>query len=113
MAITFSWQITNTTSVPVPTGVNSYVITNVSWIYSGRENQYVASIGGNTVLNEPDDYAGFIPFSDVTQETLCGWVEGKLGQDTITAMQNNIKLLIDKNKYPFNRGLPPSFGAKQ
>lgn len=112
MAITFDWQITNTTSVPVPTGVNSYLITNVSWIYSGRENQYVASIGGNTVLNEPDSNDGFIPFANVTPETITGWIIGKLGPDTITAMQNNISALIDKQKYPFNRELPPTFGAK-
>jgi hypothetical protein len=111
MAITFSWQITGATSVPAPSGVNSYVITNVNWVYTGRENQYVATLGGNCALNEPDSDDGFIPFENVTPEIMIQWVEGRLGSDTIAAMQNEITALIDKQKYPFNRQLPPSFGA--
>ena len=62
-----------------------------------EDNNYSASVYGTHSVNA-DDISNFVPFADLTNDTVTGWVTAGMGDDEVASLKssldNQIALLI-------------------
>jgi len=88
---TYTWTINAMYTVQQPDP--DYVV-NVLWTLAGVDGEYTASIGGNTVFDS-QQASPFIPYDQLTQETVVGWVQSNLGEQGIANYEANVQGQID------------------
>lgn len=85
------------------------VVNVVHWQLSATHTSsslMVQNIG--TVALEPPTSGLFIPFNELTEEVVSGWVESKLGEDVITNMRTSLSSSISERLNPVKGTvLPP------
>ena len=84
MAITKTWEV-NTLQRELADGYVNKVIYRVN----GTDGIYQTRATGEVDLEKPET---LIPYKDLTEETVIGWVKAKLGSEVAT-----IEKLIDEN----------------
>jgi len=67
-----------------------YVV-NVLYQVTGVDGTYTASIGGNTQFNSADQVGAFIPYDQLTEATVIGWIP----ESAITSAQQCVQGQID------------------
>jgi len=70
MATTYTTTINAMYTVPNPKG---YVV-NVLFTVSGTDGTHTASIGGNISFTPEQNQSDYIPYADLTQEEVLGWI---------------------------------------
>ena len=88
----YLWQVNAMYVVQQPEP--NYVVT-VLWTLSGTDGEYTASIQGNTELAVNQDQNDYIPYADLTEEIVIGWVQDSLGPTGIYNYEQNIVGQID------------------
>ena len=91
MATQFTWTIDQMFTLQTPDP--DYVV-NVIWTLTGVDGEFTASIGGNTVFNS-NQSSQFIPYNELTQDIVIGWVQASLGADGIANYEANVNGQID------------------
>ena len=87
MAITKTWEV-NTLQRELADGYVNKVIYRVN----GTDGTYKTRATGEVDLEKPET---LIPYKDLTEETVIGWVKAKLGSEVATiekAIDDNITL---------------------
>lgn len=87
----YTWTINAMYTVQQPDP--DYVV-NVLWTLTGVDGQYTASIDGNTMFNS-QQADPFIPYNELTQEIVIGWVQSNLGPQGIANYEANVQGQID------------------
>ena len=85
MANTYTTTINQMYTVPNPTG---YVV-NVLFTVSGTDGTHTATIGGNINFAPEQDQVDFIPYANLTEAIVMGWI------NTATDNQANYYANID------------------
>lgn len=91
--MTTTWRIIDTISKK-----SDGLITKV--IYECRlklEDDRVSSIGEITLTGDSTN-PNFVPFSDLTEQTVIGWVQSSLGEDQVTAIETKLQNRISAHK---------------
>ena len=98
MAINYTWDVSTVDTYPTLES-NADVVYNVHWRLNAESDQqdadghnYSASVYGTHSVNA-DDISSFIPFADLTNDVVTGWVTAGLGDDEVA----NLKLGLDSN----------------
>ena len=103
---TYVWTIDAMYTVQQPDP--DYVV-NVLWTLTGDQNGTVASISGNTVFDSQQS-SPFIPYDQLTQDIVIGWVQAALGPDGIANyeanVQGQINSILNPPVSPQNTPLP-------
>jgi len=70
------------------------VVFTAHWIASLTEDEHIASTYGSVELEQksPDD-SDFIPFDDLTEEVVIGWVQAKIGEDIEATLNRHMQAL--------------------
>jgi len=85
---TFTTTITSMYTLDTPDP--GYVV-NALWQVTGVDGTYTASIGGNTQFNSADQEGAFIPYDQLTEATVIGWIP----ESAITSAQQCVQGQID------------------
>ena len=108
--INYVWTINSLYTVQAPQP--DYVV-NCIWTLTGTDSSTppnVASIGGNTVFNVKESDPNFVPYAQLTEATVIGWVQASLGADGIANYEANIngqiESIINPPVSPANTPLP-------
>ena len=95
MANTFSWNCRTVDCYPT-FDEQSDVVYNVHWRLTAtsdqvdsNDNPYVASVYGTQAIST-DDIENFIPFADLTNTTVTGWIEDIWGEDKVAEIKTNL-----------------------
>lgn len=106
MATTYTWTVNQMYTVQQPDP--NYVV-NVLWTLTGVDGQYTASIGGNSTFDS-NQSSTFIPYNQLTQDIVIGWVQAQLGTQGIANyeanVQGQINSMINPPISPENTPLP-------
>lgn len=106
MANTYTW---NCKTVDVYPSYESQtdVVYNVHWILNGESDQqdsegnnYKARVYNTQELTLDDVGSGFIPFADLTNATVTGWVETALGAEEVAHLKSIIDSIIAEQVNP-------------
>lgn len=103
MATTFTTRITAMFTLQQPDP--NYVV-NVTWEVAGVDGTYIASIGGNTQFNSADQVGAFIPYDQLTEATVIGWIPEQTISNAQACVQGQINSMITPPVSPANTPLP-------
>ena len=100
MANTYTWDCKTVDTYPTHDS-HSDVVYNVHWRLNAESDQqdadgnnYSASVYGTHSVNA-DDIANFIPFADLTNDTVTGWVTTGMGDDEVANLKSGLDNDID------------------
>ena len=100
MANTYTWDCKTVDTYPTHDS-HSDVVYNVHWRLNAESDQqnadgnnYSASVYGTHSVNA-DDIANFIPFADLTNDIVTGWVTAGLGDDEVANLKSGLDSNID------------------
>ena len=97
MATTYNWSIVQMDRLTS----DGFVVT-VHYNVSAVDGDYSASTYGTCGYTQESE--SFVPYDDLTQEVVVGWVQTSLGKDTVEA---SLQGQIDAQKNPVQEsGLP-------
>ena len=83
MTITKTWQV-NTLQRELADGYVNKVIYRVI----GTDGTYETRATGSVDLEKPET---LIPYKELTEDTVIGWVKTKLGTDKVAAIEKNLE----------------------
>ena len=105
MSNTYTWDC-KTVDVYPNHDSHSDVVYNVHWRLNAESDQqdadgnnYSASVYGTHNVNA-DDIANFIPFADLTNDTVTGWVTNGMGDDEVQSLKDGLDSNIDSQINP-------------
>jgi len=82
----------------------NYVV-NALWEVTGVDGEYTASIGGNTTFDS-NQAETFIPYADLTEATVIGWIPEQAMASAQACVQGQIDSMITPPVSPQNTPLP-------
>ena len=100
---TFTTRITAMYTLQQPDP--NYVV-NALWEVTGVDGANTASIGGNTQFNSADQEGAFIPYDQLTEATVIGWIPESAITSAQQCVQGQIDSLITPPVSPANTALP-------
>jgi hypothetical protein len=95
---TFTWTITNLYTIDLPSEAG-YVV-NALYNIDGVDGEYSASISGMQQFEADPEKPDFVPFADLTNEIVVGWVQEAMGEDAISNLYACVDGMIESEKNP-------------
>jgi hypothetical protein len=95
---TWTWYVSSMYTVPVPN--EPEFVTTVTWRLIGTDGQYTAEVGNNAQFEISESDPGFIPYANLTEEIVLGWVQDQLGAEGIAQYQDKAQASIDEQSNP-------------
>jgi hypothetical protein len=83
----------------------NYVV-NAMWEVTGVDGTYTASIGNNTQFNSADQVGAFIPYDQLTEATVIGWIPENQMTSAQACVQGQINSMITPPVSPAKTVLP-------
>ena len=103
MATTFTTRITAMYTLQQPDP--NYVV-NALWEVTGVDGANTASIGGNTQFNSADQVGAFIPYDQLTEATVIGWIPESAISSAQSCVQGQLDSMANPPVSPANTALP-------
>ena len=100
---TFTTTITSMYTLQQPDP--DYVV-NVWWKVTGVDGANTASIGGNTQFNSADQEGAFIPYANLTEAAVIGWIPDSAIASAQSCVQGQIDSMITPPVSPADTPLP-------
>jgi hypothetical protein len=104
---TFTWAVTALYTETIADQQDYVVIANYTLV--GVDGEYTASLS-NTARFSTESVSEFIPYADLTNEIVIGWIQEELGVDGVAnleaCVQGQIDSLINPPVAPVNTPLP-------
>ena len=106
MATTFTWAIANlereTSDGFVFTG--HYTVSAADEAYSAADEAYSAGAYGSVGFERPEN---LIPYDDLTQDMVVGWVKDQLGEEKVTQIEEALQAQLDEKRAPTKQSGTP------
>ena len=83
----------------------NYVV-NALWRVTGVDGQYTAFIEGNTEFNSADQEGAVIPYDQLTENVVIGWIPHNAMASAQANVQGQINSMITPPVSPQNTALP-------
>jgi hypothetical protein len=103
MATTFTTRITAMYTLQQPDP--NYVV-NALWEVTGVDGTNTASIGGNTQFNSADQVGAFIPYDQLTEAAVIGWIPESAITSAQQCVQGQLDSMANPPVSPANTALP-------
>jgi hypothetical protein len=83
---------------------DGYVFT-VHYTVAANDGVYSSSAYGSLGLERPED--DMVPFADLTEEIVIGWVKDKFGEEKVTEIETALQAQLDEQHAPSKaQGVP-------
>jgi hypothetical protein len=93
----YTWLVTTLWTQTID-GEQNYVVI-ASYDVTGVDGTYTASLG-NTAQFSTASVSPFIPYEDLTNDIVVGWIQQELGENGIISIEACIQGQIDSQKNP-------------
>ena len=99
MSITYTWTSTALLGYPAFDGQTDVVTTSFYTVVADDGSGHTSSFTGaqSTPL---DPSAPFIPYNDLSNEIVIGWVQSNLGENGVRAIEDNLNAQIETQVNP-------------
>lgn len=88
MAITNTWAVVQMDAYPEFEG-NADVVFTVHWTLTAVEGEYTGYSYGTVGLTL-DPEATYVPYANLTEAQVIGWVKGALGEEQVASLEANV-----------------------
>ena len=99
MTTTFTWAIAN-----LERETQDGFVYNAHYTISASDGTYSSSAYGSIGLERPDT---LIPFDDLTEGMVVGWVKDKLGDEKVTEVLDALQAQLDEKRAPTKQSGTP------
>ena len=99
MPITYTWTATSLIGYPVIDGETD-VVTRASYTVLADDGEGHTADYSNFALTPIDPSVPFIPFADLTNDIVIGWVQYHIGPDMIAAIQGSLAIQVERQIDP-------------
>lgn len=99
MPITYTWTATSLIGYPVFDGETD-VVTRASYTVLADDGEGHTADYSNSVLTPIDPSVPFIPYADLTNDIVIGWVQYNIGADLIAAIQGSLAIQVERQIDP-------------
>ena len=96
--ITYNWNC-KTVDVHPKEKEQTNVVYNVHWIVTGIDGDYSSKAIGTQVVPLSEDDT-FIPFEDLTNDTVVAWTKEAMGEETVASIEAGIASQIAELENP-------------
>ena len=107
---TFNWKVTQLLTETIA-GEQNYVV-NAAYKITGVDGTYIASLS-NTARFSTASISPFIPYEELTNDIVIGWIQKDLGVNGVNSIEASIQGQIDSQinppVVPVITPLPPNF----
>ena len=103
MAITYTWKVTGLMVQDEGDLEKVAVMSNFS--INGTDGEYTGQVSYAVNLLQPDA-ENFTPYADITEEQAVQWTKNALGEDRVSAMQQEVADQIAKAAIPVPQPAP-------
>ena len=93
--ITYDWNCKTVDAYPQD-GAYTDLVYNVHYIVSGEDEIGNAATNIGTQSLDVSDVTEFIPFEDLTNETVVGWTKSALGEEQVASIEASIASQIEQ-----------------
>ena len=76
--------------------VDGFVFT-AHYTIDARDEDYSAGAYGSMNFERPEE---LIPYADLTEEMVVGWVKDKLGEEAVTGVETQLQSQLDEQRTP-------------
>jgi hypothetical protein len=83
----------------------NYVV-NALWRVTGVDGAYIAHIDGNTTFNSADQQGAIVPYANLTEAIVIGWIPAQDISNAQACVQGQIDSMITPPVSPANTPLP-------
>jgi len=70
------------------------------WTCSDADGDYSGSVYGSMGFTYDASAAGFIPYDNLTEADVIGWVQAEMGSEQVAAHEANVAAQIEAQKNP-------------
>lgn len=100
--VEITWQISNMEHNVADGGVIT-----AHWNVGARDGDYFVSAYGSISFTPNSSATDFVPYENLTEEIVIGWVKASLGEETVAAYESSLEARIVEDKNPSKlSGLP-------
>ena len=99
MPITYTWTATNLIGYPVLDGETD-VVTRASYTVLADDGEGHTADYSNFALTPLDPSVPFIPFVDLTNEIIIGWVQYNIGADLVASIEGSLAIQVERQVNP-------------
>jgi hypothetical protein len=99
MPITYTWTATSLIGYPVIDGETD-VVTRASYTVLADDGEGHTADYSNFALTPIDPSVPFIPYADLTNDIVIGWVQYNIGPDMIAAIQGSLAIQVERQIDP-------------
>ena len=92
MATTVTWNIAN-----LERETEDGFVFTAHYTVNADDGTYTSGAYGSIGFERPDN---LIPFSQLTEETVVGWVKEKFGEEKVAEIEAALQSQIDEQKHP-------------
>lgn len=94
---TWIWTVTGMSTVQLP-DPNYVVLAN--WTLIGTDGVYKSSISSSTQFSVINPDPNFVPYNNLTNDIVVGWIQSVLGPDMVASYQATVQGQIDSQANP-------------
>lgn len=98
MAITNTWAVVQMDAYPEYEG-NADVVFTVHWTLTAVDGEHAGSVYGSVGLTL-DPEATYVPYANLTEAQVIGWVQAALGEEAVTGYEASLAQQIADAKNP-------------
>ena len=100
MATTFTWAVAQ-----LERETEDGFVFSVHYTVAAHDGTYSSSAYGSLGLERPED--DMVPFADLTEEIVVGWVKEKFGEEKVAEIESALQAQLDEQHAPSKAsGLP-------
>jgi hypothetical protein len=99
MPITYTWTATSLIGYPVIDGETD-VVTRACYTVLADDGEGHTADYSNFALTPIDPSVPFIPYADLTNDIVIGWVQYNIGPDMIAAIQGSLAIQVERQIDP-------------
>jgi len=99
MPITYTWTATALIGYPTFDGETD-VVTRAAYTVLGDDGEGHTADYSNWQETPLDPSVPFIPYADLTNDIVIGWVQSNLGPDAVAAIEESIAIVIQRQVTP-------------
>jgi hypothetical protein len=97
---------TTITSIYTLQQLDTNYVVNALWRVTGVDGTHKSSIDGNTEFKSADQEGAVIPYTDLTEAIVIGWIPAEAMASAQACVQGQINSLITPPVSPANTALP-------
>jgi hypothetical protein len=99
MPITYTWTATSLIGYPVIDGETD-VVTRASYTVLADDGEGHTADYSNFALTPIDPSVPFIPYADLTNDIIIGWVQYNIGPELVASIEGSLAIQVERQVNP-------------